>query len=139
MSTSLSPYISFRGVAREAMEFYRSVFGGELQSSTFADFPMPGVDPADDDLVMHSQLTTPGGLILMGSDTPPSMDYDDGARITVALFGDDAAELSTQFDALAEGGSVSMPLSDSPWGDRFGMLVDRYGVGWMVNIGPASS
>ncbi|KQQ05066.1 MULTISPECIES: VOC family protein [unclassified Rathayibacter] len=138
MSTSLSPYISFRGTAREAMEYYRSVFGGELQSSTFADFPMGG-DPADDDLIMHAQLTTPKGLILMGSDTPSSMDYDDGARVTIAVFGDDAEEAGGYFDALADGGSVTMPLSDSPWGDRFGMLVDRYGVGWMINIsGPSA-
>jgi PhnB protein len=138
MSTSLSPYIGFRDNAREAMEFYRSVFGGELVSSTFADFPMGG-DPADDHLIMHAQLTTPNGLVLMGSDTPPSMPFDEGSRITVALFGDDDAELSGYWSALAEGGSVTMPLSDSPWGDRFGMLVDRYGVGWMINISPRSS
>ncbi|SMH32372.1 PhnB protein [Rathayibacter oskolensis] len=133
MSTSLSPYISFRNNAREAMEYYRSVFGGELQASTFADFPMGG-DSADDDLIMHSQLTTPKGMILMGSDTPSTMDYDDGARVTIALFGDDVDEANEYFAALSDGGTVTMPLSDSPWGDRFGMLVDRYGVGWMVNV-----
>ncbi|MWV50692.1 VOC family protein [Rathayibacter sp. VKM Ac-2803] len=138
MSTSLSPYIGFRDNAREAMEFYRSVFGGELQSSTFADFHASD-DPAEQDLIMHSQLTTPSGLILMGSDTPSSMEYVEGARITIAIFGEDAEEAGGYFDALADGGSVTMPLSDSPWGDRFGMLVDRYGVGWMVNIsGPSA-
>ena len=133
MSTSLSPYIGFRDNAREAMEFYRSVFGGELQSSTFADF-QASEDPAEQDLIMHSQLTTPGGLILMASDTPSSMTYEEGSRITVSLFGDDDAELSGYWDALADGGTVAMPLSDSPWGDRFGMLTDRFGVNWMVNI-----
>ncbi|WKK71910.1 VOC family protein [Rathayibacter oskolensis] len=138
MSTSLSPYIGFRDNAREAMEFYRSVFGGELQSSTFADFHA-SEDPAEQDLIMHSQLTTPNGLILMASDTPSSMTYEEGSRITVSLFGDDDAELSGYWDSLADGGSVSMPLSDSPWGDRFGMLTDRYGVDWMVNIaGPSA-
>ncbi|QHC67340.1 VOC family protein [Rathayibacter sp. VKM Ac-2759] len=138
MSTSLSPYIGFRDNAREAMEFYRSVFGGELQSSTFADFHA-SEDPAEQDLIMHSQLTTPNGLILMASDTPSSMTYEEGSRITVSLFGDDDAELSGYWDSLADGGSVSMPLSDSPWGDRFGMLTDRYGVNWMVNIaGPSA-
>jgi PhnB protein len=133
MSTSLSPYIGFDRVAREAMEFYRGVLGGELTSSTFGEFGM-SEDPADQDLIMHAQLVTPGGLILMGSDTPSSMPADQGSRITVALFGDDDAELSRCWDGLAEGGSVTVPLVASPWGDRFGMLVDRYGVGWMVNI-----
>ena len=138
MSTSLSPYIGFRDNAREAMEFYRSVFGGELQSSTFADFHA-SEDPAEQELIMHSQLTTPNGLILMASDTPSSMTYDEGSRITVALFGDDDAELSGYWDSLADGGSVAMPLSDSPWGDRFGMLTDRFGVNWMVNIAGTSA
>lgn len=138
MSTSLSPYIGFRDNAREAMEFYRSVFGGELQSSTFADFHA-SEDPAEQDLIMHSQLTTPNGLILMGSDTPSSMAFDEGSRITVSLFGDDDAELSGYWDSLVDGGTVTMPLSDSPWGDRFGMLTDRYGVNWMLNIsGPSA-
>lgn len=133
MSSSLSPYIGFRGNAREAMEFYREVFGGELRSNTFGDFEM-SQDPADKDLIMHSQLMTPNGLVLMGSDTPSSMPADEGSRITVALFGDNEAELSGYWDALADGGSITAALMDSPWGDRFGMLVDRYGVGWMVNI-----
>jgi PhnB protein len=138
MSTSLSPYIGFRDNAREAMDFYHSVFGGELQSSTFADFQASD-DPAEQDLIMHSQLTTPNGLVLMASDTPSSMTYDEGSRITVALFGDDDAELSGYWDRLADGGSVTMPLSGSPWGDRFGMLTDRFGVNWMVNISGTSA
>jgi PhnB protein len=138
MSTSLSPYIGFRDNAREAMEFYHSVFGGELQSSTFADFHA-SEDPAEQDLIMHSQLVTPNGLILMASDTPSSMTFEEGARITVALFGDDDAELSGYWDGLAAGGSVQEPLTTSPWGDRFGMLTDRFGVHWMVNISGASA
>ena len=138
MSTSLSPYIGFRDNAREAMEFYHSVFGGELVSSTFADFHA-SEDPADQDLLMHSQLTTPNGLILMASDTPGSMTFEEGARITVALFGDDDAELGGYWEGLAAGGSVQEPLTTSPWGDRFGMLTDRFGVHWMVNISGASA
>ena len=137
MSTSLSPYIGFRDNAREAMEFYHSVFGGELSSSTFADFHA-SEEPAEQDLIMHSQLVTPNGLILMASDTPSSMPFEEGARITVALFGDDDAELSGYWDGLAAGGTVAEPLTTSPWGDRFGMLTDRFGVHWMVNISAAS-
>jgi PhnB protein len=138
MSTSLSPYIGFSGNAREAMEFYASVFGGELRASTFGDFQM-SEDPADQDLIMHSELTTPNGLVLMASDTPAGMPAPEGNRITIALFGEDDAEISGYWEALAEGGSVTMPLSDSPWGDRFGMLTDRFGVDWMVNIAGTSA
>jgi len=137
VATSLSPYIGFAGNAREAMEFYRSVFGGELQASTYADF-QASEDPADQDRLMHSQLTLPNGLLLMASDSPSAMPASEGSRIQIALFGEDDAELSRWFAALAEGGETPMPLTDSPWGDRFGMLVDRYGVEWMVNISPAS-
>ncbi|AJM77274.1 VOC family protein [Rathayibacter toxicus] len=133
MTTSLSPYIGFRGNAREAMEFYRSIFGGELTSTTFAEF-QAAEDPADNDKIMHSQLTTPEGLLLMGSDTPSSMPADEGSRITISLSGDDEAELTKYWEGLTAGGSVTVPLLPSPWGDRFGMLVDRYGVAWMVNI-----
>ncbi|PPF13473.1 hypothetical protein C5C41_01950 [Rathayibacter sp. AY1E9] len=133
MPTSLSPYIGFDGSAQEAMEFYRDVLGGELSSSRFGDFGM-SADPADQDRIMHAQLVTPSGMILMGSDSPSSSPAESGARITIALFGDDDAELSGYWDGLAEGGTVVEPLVASPWGDRFGMLVDRYGVGWMVNI-----
>ncbi|MBF4461778.1 MULTISPECIES: VOC family protein [unclassified Rathayibacter] len=133
MSSSLSPYIGFDGQAKEAMEYYRGVFGGELMSSTFADF-QASEDPADQDRIMHAQLVTPNGLILMGSDTPSSMPADTGSRISVALFGDDHAELTGYWEALADGGTVTMPLDASPWGDHFGMLVDRFSVAWMVNI-----
>ncbi|KZX20354.1 VOC family protein [Rathayibacter tanaceti] len=133
MSTSLSPYLGFDGVAREAMEFYRSVLGGELTSSTFADFGA-SQDPADQDRIMHAQLVTTNGLVLMGSDTMSSVPADTGSRITIALFGEDDAELSGYWEGLADGGSIIEPLVASPWGDRFGMLVDRYGIGWMVNI-----
>jgi PhnB protein len=135
--TSLSPYLGFAGNAREAMEFYRSVFGGELETSTYADF-QASEDPADQDRLMHSQLTLPNGLLLMASDSPSAMEASTGSRIQIALFGEDDAELSAWFAALAEGGEATMPLTDSPWGDRFGMLVDRYGIEWMVNISPAS-
>jgi PhnB protein len=129
----LNPYISFRGNAREAMEFYRSVFGGELAVDTFGESGM-AQDPSSADLVMHAQLTTPGGLTLMGSDTPEGMEYQEGSRITVSLSGDDETTLRGYWDALSDGGTVAMPLEKAPWGDSFGMCIDRYGVSWFVNI-----
>jgi len=133
MSTILNPYINFRGQAKEAGEFYRSVFGGELTVSTFDEFQMP-TEPGEGDLVMHSQLTTPGGLTLMISDVPTGMEYKPGNNISVSLSGEDEEELRGYFDKLAEGGTLSMPLEKAPWGDSFGQLVDKFGIGWLVNI-----
>ncbi len=139
MPTKLNPYISFKDNAREAMEFYRDVFGGTLDMSTFGDFQV-SEDPAEADKIMHAQLDTDNGLTLMGADTPNQMDYDEGSRITVSLSGDNDAELRGYWDKLTQGGSVTMPLEQAPWGDSFGMCSDRYGVNWMVNIaGPGNA
>ena len=135
--TRLNPYISFRGTAREAMEFYQSVFGGELDLSTFSDFQMPGVGEDEADLIMHGQLEAPGGMTLMGADTPRSMEQPEGSTIAISLSGDDDAELRGFWEKLADGGTVTMPLEVAPWGDAFGQLTDKFGVSWMVNIAGA--
>lgn len=132
MTTSLSPYLSFRDSARPAMEFYRSVLGGELTVSTFAQFGLSN-DPAEQDKVMHSQLRTPSGLVLMAADTPNAMELAAGSAHSVALFGDDAAELRGYWDRLTDGGTVAAPFETAPWGDTFGMCTDRFGISWMVN------
>jgi len=137
--TRLNPYISFRGTAREAMEFYQSVFGGELDLSTFSDFQMPGIEEDEADLIMHGQLEAPGGMTLMGADTPRSMELSEGSAITISLSGDDQAELQGYWDKLADGGTVAMPLEVAPWGDAFGQLVDKFGISWMVNIAGAGA
>ena len=138
MSVVLNPYLNFRGEARAAGEFYRSVLGGELTVSTFGEFGMP-VEAGEADLVMHSQLTAPHGLTLMISDTPSHMEYSPGSNIAISLSGDDEATLRGYWDGLVEGGSVAMPLEKAPWGDSFGMCTDRYGINWMVNIAGAST
>ena len=133
MPTRLNPYLSFRNNAREAMEFYKDVFGGELNVSTFADF-QASQDPAEDQLVMHAQLDSPSGLTLMGSDTPARMDYNPGNTFSVSLSGEDDAELRGYWDKLSDGGNVTMPLETAMWGDAFGMCTDKFGVQWLVNI-----
>ncbi|WP_214106018.1 VOC family protein [Acrocarpospora catenulata] len=133
MPSRLNPYISFDGNAREAMEFYQGVFGGELAMNTFGDF-----GTVDDDLaskVMHAMLETPSGFTLMGSDTAPGFEHNPGNNITISLSGDDGDELRGYWDQLSESGSVTMPLEKQMWGDEFGQCVDRYGIAWMVNIG----
>ena len=132
MSVRLNPYLGFRDNAREAMTFYESVFGGELTISTFGDFHA-SEDPAEQLKVMHSQLETPDGLVLMGSDTPNGMEYRPHAGVSVSLSGDDEPRLRDYWEQLTESGTVTMPFEKAPWGDTFGMCVDRFGTSWMVN------
>jgi PhnB protein len=131
MATRLNPYISFAGNARQAMEFYEQVFGGTLRLSTFGEFGSEDMP----DGIMHGMLETPSGYTIMAADNPPGQPYQPGNNITVSLSGDDGDELRGYWEKLAEGGTVQVPLEKQMWGDEFGMLVDRFGVAWMVNIG----
>lgn len=133
MTTKLNPYLSFKDNAREAMTFYKSVFGGQLDLSTFKDYQL-AQDPAEENKIMHAQLETDNGLTLMGADTPNYMEYKPGSNGSISLSGDNESELSDYFKKLSEGGKVSEPLTKAPWGDTFGMVTDRFGVSWMVNI-----
>ncbi len=133
MTSQLNPYLGFDCDAREAMEFYQGVLGGELAISTFGEFGQAGT-PVENQ-VMHATLSTPAGYVLMASDTPPGMDHSPGTNITIILSGDDEAELREYFEGLSAGGSVTVPLERQMWGDLFGQFVDRFGIGWMVNIG----
>jgi PhnB protein len=133
MPSRLNPYLSFNGNAREAIEFYHAVFGGELAVTTFGEGGIPH-DPSETDRIMHSRLEAPNGMTLMASDSPESTPAPSQSSITISLSGEDEAELSGYWKKLADGGTVSMPLEKAAWGDQFGMLTDRYGVGWMVNI-----
>jgi PhnB protein len=134
VTTNLNTYLNFRGTAREALELYRSVFGGELTVSSFDDFGMP-VGEGDGHLVMHGQLVVDGKPLIMAADVPSHMGYRPGENtFSVSLSGDDEATLSGWFAGLSEGGTITQPLEKAPWGDSFGMLVDRFGVSWLVNI-----
>jgi len=133
MSTKLNPYISFKDNTREAMEFYHSIFGGKLAMNTFKEFNA-SQNPSEDDKIMHSELESTNGLVFMASDTPDRMDYRPGTNFSMSLSGDNFAELSAYFEKLSAGGTVSQPLTLAPWGDTFGMLVDKFGIGWMVNV-----
>ncbi|ASR36103.1 hypothetical protein BAY61_15040 [Prauserella marina] len=132
MASRLNPYISFDGTAKQAMEFYRDVFGGDLALNTFGESGMAGSEGADK--VMHAMLETSSGFALMASDTPPGMEYNPGTNISVSLSGDDAAELRSYWDKLSKDGTVTVPLEKQMWGDEFGACTDRFGIGWMVNI-----
>ncbi|MCC6166273.1 MAG: VOC family protein [Caldilineaceae bacterium] len=133
MSTRLNPYLGFKDNARQAMEFYKSVFGGMLQMSTFREFPA-SQDPADDNKIMHAMLQADNGITLMGSDAPTGMQYSSGSSISISLSGENEAELRGYWDKLASGGMITMPLEKAPWGDTFGMLTDKFGTNWLVNV-----
>jgi PhnB protein len=132
VATRLNPYISFDGDARQAMEFYRDVFGGTLALNTFGEYGAP--DTPEVDKIMHGLLETDAGLTLMGADTPPGMEHKPGDNIAVSLSGEDPDELRGYWEKLTADGTVSVPLEKQMWGDEFGMCVDRFGIGWMVNI-----
>lgn len=133
MQTRLNPYLNFKDNAREAMEFYKTVFGGKLELSTFKELNASG-DPSEDNKIMHSMLEAENGLTFMAADTPGGMEYRPGTNMSMSLSGDNDAELSAYFEKLSDGGTIHEPLKVAPWGDKFGMLTDKFGIGWLVNI-----
>jgi len=133
MTTKLTPYLTFSGNAREAMEFYHLVFGGTLDISTFADFHA-AQDSAEENLVMHSQLVTPGNLTLVGADVRERMPFTRSDNVSVVLSSTDNNELRGYWADLMEGATIIRSLTTAAWGDAFGMLRDRFGITWRVNI-----
>ncbi len=131
---NLTITLNFRDKTKPAMEFYKTVFGGELTLQTFKDFHA-SEDPAEQDKIMHAQLTGEDGLVLMSADTPNSMTINSGDHaFSLSLSGDDEAKLRGYFEKLSEGGTITMPLEKAQWGDIFGMIVDKFGVSWLVNV-----
>jgi PhnB protein len=133
MKTVLNAYLSFKSNAREAMEFYKSIFGGELKMSTFKEY-QASQSPAEDNLIMHAELNAGEMLTFMASDTPARMEFQPGANISMSLSGENEEELKAYFKKLSAGGTIGMPLEKAIWGDTFGMCTDKFGIGWMVNI-----
>ncbi|HEY7430583.1 MAG TPA: VOC family protein [Streptosporangiaceae bacterium] len=132
MASQLNPYLNFDGNARQALEFYRTVFGGTLNLSTFAD--LGATDSPDADKIMHGQLETDAGYTLMAADTPSEMKFQAPAGFSVSLSGDDGDALRGYWDKLSSAGTTMMPLQKQVWGDEFGMCVDQFGISWLVNI-----
>ena len=131
MASRLNPYLNFNGNARQALEFYHSVFGGDLTLSTFGDFGAQGSPDAD--RIMHGQLETAAGFTIMAADVTSEMPYQPPVGFSVSVSGDDDA-LRGYWQKLSSGGSVTMPLEKQAWGDEFGMCADQFGVPWLVNI-----
>ena len=133
MNVTVNPYLNFNGNAAEAMRFYQTVLGGDLTIQTFGDAGMAQNDN-EKNLTLHAALTA-DGITLFASDGRPDQKVIFGDNVHLSLQGSDSARLTGYFDGLAAGGRVDMPLAKQFWGDTFGMLTDKYGVHWMVNIG----
>jgi PhnB protein len=129
----INPYLNFAGKAGEAISFYQKALGAEvLNVQKFGDVPGMQVAPQDKDRVMHAHLRLGAGAIMI-SDGPPGMPIPTDSNTHVSLQYDSPNEMTGQFDALAAGGQITMPLQDTFWGAKFGMLTDRYGIRWMFN------
>ncbi|MEL5991720.1 VOC family protein [Microbacterium phosphatis] len=129
----LNPYLTFRDTAREAMQFYQSVFGGELEFETFGESALTH-EPGDAELILHAVLETPDGMVLMASDTPSGVPYEGPGGHAISISGDEEEDLSEWWEALSAGGTTLLPLSEPDWGGLFGMCLDRFGVKWMISI-----
>jgi len=132
MDPTLTPYLNFNGNAAEAMKFYQSVLGGELSVQTFGEAKM-AQSPEEEKLVVHAVLKS-GSLSFMASDTHPDRKTKFGDNVHMSITGDDGPKLTKVFNGLAKGGKVDMPLAKQFWGDTFGMVTDKFGVHWMVNV-----
>ena len=130
----LEPYLDLGGRCEEALNFYAKVFGGEItQLNRFEDAPAGmGVDPNQKQKIMHATFVSPS-LKFMASDGRGGSEPPKSGNVTLSLATSDLSEVERVFNALAEGGSVEMPLEDTFWGARFGMLTDAFGIRWMLN------
>ena len=135
MASQLNPYLNFNGNARQAMQFYTEVFGGELTLNTLAQYGR--ADSPDADRIMHGALETDAGYSIMAADVTSEMEYHPIAGCSMSLSGDDGDVLRGYFEKLAASGTITMPMMKQVWGDEFGMCVDGFGVSWLVNISQA--
>ena len=137
----VSTYLNFPGTTEEAFNFYKSVFGGEFEGgiSRIGEIPpqegMPEISEESKNKVMHVCLPILGVHKLMGTDATPEMGFSltMGNNVYISLHPDTRAEADKLFMALSNGGKVEMPMQDMFWGDYYGSLSDKYGVGWMIN------
>ncbi|CUR60477.1 Glyoxalase/bleomycin resistance protein/dioxygenase [metagenome] len=134
MTVDVTPHLNFRGRAREALTFYREALGGELAVVTYAD-AHAAQDPAEADQVMWGQVVAPNGARVMAYDVPGATAYDAGTiAFFVSLRGDDADEVAALWTGLADGATILQDLGPSGWAPLYGMLRDRFGVTWVLDV-----
>ena len=135
----INVYLNFEGKTEEAFTFYKSIFGGDFSSLVrFREMPIPGVTVPEEDLdkIMHVSLPIGTECVLMGTDTLPSLKQKltEGNNINLSIHPDTDEEADRIFAGLSEGGEVEMPMGVQMWGDYYGMLRDKFGIPWMVNV-----
>lgn len=134
MSVSVTNHLNFRGDARAALEFYRSIFGGELNAVTYEQAHNVQ-DPTDADRIMWGQVAAENGFRIMAYDVPAAMPWDQGQNsYFVSVRGTDADEIGTYWEGLSEGASIRQPLGPAAWSPLYGMLQDRFGVVWILDV-----
>ena len=128
-------YLIFDGNCRQAMEFYQRCLGGELYLMTYSEMPGSGSDFPKEakDWIMHARLTT-GPAVLMASDTRPGIPIQQGNNFFISINCESVQETEKLFKALGEKGKVEMPVQETFWALRFGMLTDQFGIKWMLNL-----
>lgn len=135
-----TPYVNFDGNCRQAVTFYQKCLGAELRVMTFSEMPpgkgAPPIPAELKDRIMHAALINKGMPVLMASDTMPGMGmpYQHGNDFSIAVGCENAQEADRFFAALGEKGKVTMPLQETFWAVRFGMLTDQFGINWMLNV-----
>jgi PhnB protein len=130
---TLNPYLNFMGQTEAAMEFYKSIFGGELTMQTFKEAGFPH-EPKDDNLVIHAMLKNDMFIIMASDGNAEHPVKNVGDNIHLSLQGSDQAKLTEFFNKLASGGKVDMKLEKQFWGDTYGQVTDKFGIHWAVNI-----
>lgn len=147
MTTTLTPYLTFPGTTREAYSFYARALGASIEAMmSYADMPAPPANadagcygseaPNMGDAIMHACLVLPGGAMLFAGDAPPDTPFDGIKGVMIAVQYDTVGEAHSAFEALSQGGQITMPLAPAFWAQTFGMLTDRFGVSWAVNGAP---
>lgn len=131
--TTLTPYLIFHGDCAEAMEFYQDILGGDLSMQQYGEAGMPATTEEQKDKIIHAYLKN-GQSSFMASDDAPGNEVKVGNNVHMSVTGTDEGQLTDYFNKLAGGGKIDMPLEKQFWGDTFGMLTDKFGVHWMVNI-----
>ena len=141
----INPYVMFNANAEEALNFYKSVFGGDFAAVVrYKDMPVDPNHPvaeSDANKIMHIALPIGKSSILMASDIPEKfMDQkmETGNRFSLSISAESKEEADKLFNGLSEGGQIEMPIAESPWGSYFGMFADKYGIQWMVDFDPRS-
>jgi PhnB protein len=134
MTVSVANHLNFRGDARAALEFYQSVFGGDITIVTYKDAHSVQ-DPSEAGQVMWGQVAAKNGFRVMAYDVPSRMPWDQGKNaFFVSVRGDSAKEITALWEKLNSGATVSQPLAPSGWSPLYGMLKDRFGVTWVLDV-----